>query len=92
MIKGYLLLIITSIKAGVSSDIKVIIALSTISQLSYMFISLLINPLLTLFHIIIHALFKSLLVIFPYQHLLILYYILLLTIYSIITQYWISSN
>jgi NADH:ubiquinone oxidoreductase subunit 5 (subunit L)/multisubunit Na+/H+ antiporter MnhA subunit len=43
------------------SDIKIIIACSTISQISYMFIALLINPLLTLYHIIIHALFKSLL-------------------------------
>lgn len=49
------------IKAVISSDIKSIIALSTISQLSYMFIVLLINPLFTLYHIIIHSLFKSLL-------------------------------
>ena len=44
-----------------NSDIKSIIACSTISQISYMFIALLLNPLLCLYHIIIHALFKSLL-------------------------------
>jgi NADH-quinone oxidoreductase subunit L len=42
-------------------DIKAIIALSTISQISYMYCALLINPWLCLFHIIIHAFFKSLL-------------------------------
>ena len=41
------------------SDIKSIIACSTISQISYMFLALLIFPLFTLFHIIIHALFKA---------------------------------
>lgn len=54
-------LIYTLIKAVTSSDIKSIIALSTISQLSYMFIVLLINPITTLYHIIIHSLFKSIL-------------------------------
>lgn len=49
------------IKAILINDIKTIIALSTISQLSYMYIALLINPIICLFHIIIHALFKSLL-------------------------------
>jgi NADH-quinone oxidoreductase subunit L len=49
------------LKAISISDIKSIIAYSTISQISYMFIALLINPVLTLYHIIIHALFKSLL-------------------------------
>jgi NADH:ubiquinone oxidoreductase subunit 5 (subunit L)/multisubunit Na+/H+ antiporter MnhA subunit len=49
------------LKAISNSDIKSIIAYSTISQISYMFIALLINPFLTLYHIIIHALFKSLL-------------------------------
>lgn len=48
-------------KAISISDIKTIIAYSTISQISYMFIALLINPFLTLYHIIIHALFKALL-------------------------------
>ena len=46
------------LKAISISDIKSIIAYSTISQISYMFIALLINPFLTLYHIIIHALFK----------------------------------
>jgi len=48
-------------KAILLSDIKSIIALSTISQISYMFIALLINPILCFYHIIIHSLFKSLL-------------------------------
>ena len=43
------------------SDIKSIIALSTISQISYMFISLLLNPILSFYHIIVHSLFKSIL-------------------------------
>jgi len=34
------------------SDIKTIIAYPTISQIPYMFIALLINPSLTLYHII----------------------------------------
>ncbi len=51
----------TLLKAISISDIKSIIAYSTISQISYMFIALLINPVLTLYHIIIHAIFKSLL-------------------------------
>ena len=57
-----LTLIWSVFKATLLSDIKAIIALSTISQISYMFIALLLNPLLCLFHILIHALFKSLLV------------------------------
>lgn len=56
-----LTLITSVLKAVIISDIKSIIALSTISQLSYMFIAILINPLLCIFHIIIHAIFKSLL-------------------------------
>ena len=48
-------------KAILLSDIKSIIALPTISQISYMFITLLINPILCFYHIIIHSLFKSLL-------------------------------
>ena len=43
------------------NDIKSIIAPSTISQISYMFIALLINPILCFYHIIIHALFKPIL-------------------------------
>lgn len=54
-------LIWSVVNAVISNDIKAIIALSTISQLSYMYIALLINPLIVLFHIITHALFKSLL-------------------------------
>ncbi len=38
-----------------------IIAPSTISQISYMFIALLINPIFSLYHIIIHSLFKAIL-------------------------------
>jgi len=45
----------------VLNDIKSIIAPSTISQISYMFIALLINPILCFYHIIIHSLFKSIL-------------------------------
>ena len=48
-------------KAILISDIKSIIAPSTISQISYMFIALLINPILCFYHIIIHSLFKSIL-------------------------------
>jgi NADH-quinone oxidoreductase subunit L len=51
-------LIWASWKAVSISDIKTIIAYSTISQISYMFLALLVNPFLTLYHIIIHALFK----------------------------------
>jgi NADH-quinone oxidoreductase subunit L len=61
----YHLLIITLIwsllRAISVSDIKSIIAFSTISQISYMFLAVVLNPLLCLFHILIHALFKSLL-------------------------------
>jgi NADH:ubiquinone oxidoreductase subunit 5 (subunit L)/multisubunit Na+/H+ antiporter MnhA subunit len=49
----------SGIKAIVCCDVKAVVAFSTISQISYMFIALLINPGLTLYHIIIHALFKS---------------------------------
>lgn len=48
-------------KAVMICDIKAIIALSTISQISYMYVGLLLNPFLCLFHVIIHAVFKSLL-------------------------------
>ena len=48
-------------KAILLSDIKSIIAPSTISQISYMFIAFLINPILCFYHIIIHPSFKSLL-------------------------------
>ncbi|MCP4487514.1 MAG: hypothetical protein GY820_09395 [Gammaproteobacteria bacterium] len=45
-------------KACIINDIKTIIALSTINHLSLMFIISLLNLLLTVFHIIIHSLFK----------------------------------
>ena len=51
-------------KAILLSDIKSIIALSTTSQMSYMFIALLLNPLLCFYHIVIHSLFKSILFLF----------------------------
>lgn len=47
-----------------TNDIKSIIACSTISQLSYMFLGVLIGVAVTIFHMIIHALFKSLLFLF----------------------------
>jgi len=51
----------SSIMALFNHDIKAIIAYSTISQLSFMFISINASMLLCLYHVIIHALFKSLL-------------------------------
>ena len=54
-------LIWSLIRAILVSDIKSIIAYSTISQISYMFLAMLVNPMLCLFHIIVHALFKSIL-------------------------------
>ena len=48
-------------KAILLNDIKSIIALSTVSQISYMFIALLLNPILCFYHIIVHSLFKSIL-------------------------------
>jgi len=48
-------------KAIATNDIKSIIACSTISQISYMFLSLIISPIYSLYHILVHALFKSLL-------------------------------
>ena len=50
-------------KAILLSDIKIIIALSTISQIPYMFITLL-NPILCFYHIVIHPLFKPILFLF----------------------------
>lgn len=60
----YILIIslLWSLFKGISSiDIKSIIAYSTISQISYMFLILLFIPHYVLFHIIIHGVFKSLL-------------------------------
>jgi len=54
-------LIWSVIKAISLSDIKSIIAFSTISQISYMFLAILSSILVPIYHIIIHALFKSLL-------------------------------
>ena len=48
-------------KAVAITDIKSIIAYSTISQISYMFLCVLFFPQYSLYHIIIHGLFKSLL-------------------------------
>jgi len=48
-------------KAILLSDIKSIIAPPTISQIPYLFIALLYNPLLCFYHIIIHPLFKMIL-------------------------------
>jgi len=48
-------------KGIISSDVKIIIAFSTVSQLSYMFIGLSLFPNLSIFHIIVHAIFKSIL-------------------------------
>ena len=48
-------------KAISLSDIKSAIAFSTISQISYMFLAFYCSSILVLFHIIIHAVFKSIL-------------------------------
>ena len=57
-----LTLLWSCLKAITLSNIKSIIAFSTISQLSYMFIAIFTTTtLVSLFHIIVHALFKSLL-------------------------------
>jgi len=61
LLSTLLTLILSLFKAISVNDIKSIIAFSTISQISYMFIALVLNPLIVLFHILIHALFKSLL-------------------------------
>lgn len=51
-----------SLFKGISlSDMKSIIAYSTISQISYMFLCLLLIPHYVLYHIVVHGLFKSLL-------------------------------
>ena len=56
-----LTLLYSSIKTLQINDIKSIIAYSTVSQLSYMFIGLLIYPSIIIYHISVHALFKSIL-------------------------------
>jgi len=48
----------SGVMALVKSDIKSIIAYSTISQLAFMFVST--NPILTTYHFTVHAYFKSL--------------------------------
>ena len=56
-----LTLIWSSWNAVSVSDVKSIIAFSTISQISYMFLALLVGPVFSMFHILVHAVFKSLL-------------------------------
>ena len=46
-------------KGFIFSDIKSIIAYSTISQISYMFMILIILGIIVLYHILIHGIFKS---------------------------------
>ena len=48
------------IKAASTNDIKSIIACSTISQISYMFLALIVSPIYSIYHMLVHALFKSL--------------------------------
>ena len=53
------------LRAFCLSDMKSIIACSTISQISYMFFAVLVGfSLVSIFHIVLHALFKSLLFLF----------------------------
>nr|AHA52494.1 NADH dehydrogenase subunit 5 [Cardiochiles fuscipennis] len=55
-------MIYSSISANFEFDLKKIIALSTLSQLSIMFMTICLNqPLISFFHLISHAMFKSLL-------------------------------
>jgi len=62
LILGTITIISAGIAAIVETDLKKIVALSTLSQLGLMFIALgLHNPLLTLFHLLTHAIFKALL-------------------------------
>jgi len=49
------------LKSLLLNDIKSIIALSTVSQISYMFIVMNINSMLVIYHLVIHSLFKSIL-------------------------------
>nr|AKS48935.1 NADH dehydrogenase subunit 5 [Trypanobia cryptica] len=59
---GSLTMVMAGIIAMLESDMKKIIALSTLSQLGLMMMTLGLNlPTLTFFHLITHALFKSLL-------------------------------
>lgn len=60
----YLLIVIATlywslIMALACYDLKSLIAFSTVSQLSYMFVGLLTSPNIVLYHIIVHAFFKS---------------------------------
>nr|YP_004841755.1 NADH dehydrogenase subunit 5 [Sinentomon erythranum]ADN32962.1 NADH dehydrogenase subunit 5 [Sinentomon erythranum] len=54
-------MIMSSISACLEMDMKKIIALSTLSQLSYMMLNLNMNKTLTTTHMMTHAMFKSLL-------------------------------
>ena len=57
-----LTLLMAGIRANMETDLKKIIALSTLSQLGLIIFRLALNlPLLALFHLFIHALFKALL-------------------------------
>jgi len=47
------------LNASTITDVKSIIAYSTISQISYMFIALIVCPLFTLFHILLNRLVNS---------------------------------
>ena len=49
----------SSIIAISHDDVKSIVAFSTVNQLCYMFFSSLVDPIITIGHIIVHALFKS---------------------------------
>ena len=48
------------IKAVSTNDMKSIIACSTISQISYMFVALVVSTVCSVYHVLVHALFKSL--------------------------------
>nr|YP_010943708.1 NADH dehydrogenase subunit 5 [Ennucula tenuis]WLV28178.1 NADH dehydrogenase subunit 5 [Ennucula tenuis] len=62
MLFSVLTLLMAGIGANLEQDMKKIIALSTLSQLGMMMLSLSLNmPMLSLFHLYTHALFKALL-------------------------------
>lgn len=53
-------LLLSSLVAVCSQDIKKVVALSTLSQLSFMILTLSLGiPLLAFFHLLTHAMFKS---------------------------------
>nr|AIL54764.1 NADH dehydrogenase subunit 5 [Siboglinum ekmani] len=62
MIFSSLTMVMASINASMHFDMKKIVALSTLSQLGLMMLSLsILSPLFTFFHLITHAMFKALL-------------------------------